>query len=191
MLQSRSQKAAECKDVPVSILVTYFYCSCPIFEDMSLFFFLGKLLSEVSANMLLIIKNVAWWLQLIVCMTDNPSQRALTVMCSIAFLREQILFLQQKYMGLSKMPIYIKGALFLRMLKLWKLERHMSSDGQWESCLALFLFGIGMFQQLFQCIPYKNVLCITSLSDVIKTEFFRPLELQSTCQASRTSLPYL
>jgi len=58
MLQSRTQNAAECKDMPVSILVTYFYCSNPISEDMSLFF-LGKLHNEVSANMLLIIKDVA------------------------------------------------------------------------------------------------------------------------------------
>lgn len=57
MLQSRTQKAAECKDMPVSILVTYFHCSNPIFEDMSLLF-LGKLHNEVSANMLLIIKDV-------------------------------------------------------------------------------------------------------------------------------------
>lgn len=53
--------------------------------------FLGKLHNEVSANMLLIIKDVAWWLQIPVCMTDNLSQRAPTVMCSITLLKEQML----------------------------------------------------------------------------------------------------
>lgn len=38
MLESRTQNTAEWKDVPVSTAVTYFYCSNPIFEDMSVFF---------------------------------------------------------------------------------------------------------------------------------------------------------
>lgn len=38
MLESRTQNTAEWKDVPVSTVVTYFYCSIPIFEDMSVFF---------------------------------------------------------------------------------------------------------------------------------------------------------